>query len=104
MGLISRVSSRTYRSFYKKNQKLFSQKKQKWPKADYTSEVSSPDSEVALNNNTRTKPSSNSKASTIKKAANGTSAKGSLTFTNPRRTLKWSTARNQDLGLCGVRL
>merc|ERR1712141_377841 len=103
MGLISRVSSRTYRSFYKKP-KTFSQKNQKWPKADYTSEVSSPDSEVALNNNTRTQPSSSSKASTIKKAANGTSAKGSLTFTNLRRTLKWSTARNQDLGLCGVRL
>merc|ERR1712048_721119 len=70
MGLISRVSSRTYRSnSCTPPTKNLSKKpsKPKWPKDVYMSEESSPATEAVSNNNTKTKPSSNSKVSPTKK-------------------------------------
>merc|ERR1712048_502671 len=105
MGLISRVSSRTYRSNFCTNQKFSKQKtSKKWPKDAYTYEESSPVSEVVSNNNTKTKPSSSSKVSPTKTKPNGTPANESPTSTKPKRTPKLSTKRNLDLELFGVRL
>merc|ERR1711990_104825 len=89
MGLISRVSSRTYRSYFCHKQKPF--KKSKWPKDVFMSEESSPVSEVVSNNNTKTK-------------LNGTWASESPTFTNLKRTPRLSTKKNLDLELFGARL
>merc|ERR1712174_1424 len=107
MGLISRVSSRTYRSnFLLHLQKPFKKKpsKSKWPKDVYMSEESSPASEAVSNNNTKTKPSSTSKVSPTKTKPNGILANESPTFTKPKRTPKLLTRRNLDLELFGVRL
>merc|ERR1712083_1052069 len=101
MGLISRVSSRTYRSYFcQKNKK--SLKKSKWPKDVFMSEESSPVTKVVSNNNTKTKLSSSSKVSPTKKKPNGTLANESPTFTKPTRTPRLSTKKN--LELFGVRL
>merc|ERR1712226_406508 len=76
MGLISRVSSRTYR----KPVFTLQPNTQKWLKVVSTSAESSPDSEEASSSSTRTRPSSSSKASTTKRAASGTSASASLVY------------------------
>merc|ERR1712157_463551 len=107
MGLISRVSSRTYRSnFCTPPTKTFKKKpsKSKWPKDVYMAEESSLASEAVSNNNTKTKPSSNSKVSPTKTKPNGTLVNESPTFTKLRRTPKLLTKRNLDLELFGVRL
>merc|ERR1712174_1777 len=106
MGLISRVSSRTYRSNFCTTYKNLSKKpsKPKWPKDVYMSEESSPATEAVSNNNTKTKPSSNSKVSPTRTKPNGTLENESPTFTKPKRTPKLLTQRNLDLELFGVRL
>merc|ERR1712026_236089 len=103
MGLISRVSSRTYRSNFCTNQKIPKPKK-KWPKDAYMFEESSPAFEAVSNNNTKTKPSSNSKVSPTNLKLSGTAANELPTSTKPRKTPKSSTKRNLDLELFGVRL
>merc|ERR1712127_296841 len=93
MGLISRVSSRTYRRINRKP----------CPKADFTSEASLPATAEVSKPNPWTKPSSSSKESTTTKVANGTWASESLSSTNPPRT-PWSlTARNPDPESSGAR-
>merc|ERR1712109_331117 len=104
MGLISRVSSRTYRSNFCTTYKTFSKNHlQKWPKDVYMSEESSPATEAVSNNNTKTKPSLNSKVSPTKTKPNGTLVNESPTFTKPKRTPRSSTKRSLDLELFGVR-
>merc|ERR1712176_296247 len=103
MGLISRVSSRTYRSNFCTNQK-FPTPKKKWPKDAYMFEESSPASEAVSNNNTKIKPSSSSKVSPTNLKPSGTPASELPTFTRPRKTPKSSTKKNLDLELFGAKL